>query len=216
VNATDTIPRVEPSPPAVAPKSAFGALLGGSILIVIGGLWALDLAGAVELKVSVVLSSVLIVIGLALLIGAVKGPHSGLVVAGLFLSIAVVIAGVVPSISFSGGVGERQVRVTEQSSLAATYEIALGDLSLDFGDLVMSESAVVSVSAGAGNVVVTLPPSVPVSITASTGAGEVVLLGQRSNGISVTREYESEGFDTAEITLTLDIDVAAGRIEVSR
>ena len=34
--------------------------------------------------------------------------------------------------------------------------------------------------------------------------------------ISVSRTYVSDGFETAGVTLTLDLDVAAGNIEVDR
>ena len=90
MSTIDTIPRVEPrvSPPQPR-RSRFGSYLGGAVLVVLGGLWALDLAGTIDVRLAVVLPSLLIIFGLALIIGATEGPHSGLVVAGLFLSIAV-------------------------------------------------------------------------------------------------------------------------------
>jgi hypothetical protein len=182
----------------------------------LGGLWALDLAGAIDVRLAVVLPSLLIIFGLALVVGATEGPHSGLVVAGLFLSIAVVIAAAVPATSLSGGVGERQFRVTQQTSLASIYQVGVGDLRLDLRDLDMVESAEVAVSAGAGQITVLLPESVPVDITASSGAGQVNLLGETSEGLAVSRQYTSESFDGADVRLTLVIDVAAGTIEVTR
>ena len=100
VSTIDTIPRVEPRVFPPQPKrSRFGSYLGGAVLVVLGGLWALDLAGTIDVRLAVVLPSLLIIFGLALIIGATEGPHSGLVVAGLFLSIAVVIAAAVPATS---------------------------------------------------------------------------------------------------------------------
>jgi cell wall-active antibiotic response 4TMS protein YvqF len=217
VSTIETIPRVEPRVPTTQPKrSRFGSFLGGAVLVLLGGLWALDLAGAIDVRLAVVLPSLLIIFGLALVVGATEGPHSGLVVAGLFLSIAVVIAAAVPATSLSGGVGERQFRVTQQTSLASIYQVGVGDLRLDLRDLDMVESAEVAVSAGAGQITVLLPESVPVDITASSGAGQVNLLGETSEGLAVSREYTSESFDGAGIRLTLVIDVAAGTIEVTR
>jgi len=217
VSTIETIPRVEPRVPTTQPKrSRFGSFLGGAVLVLLGGLWALDLAGAIDVRLAVVLPSLLIIFGLALVVGATEGPHSGLVVAGLFLSIAVVIAAAVPATSLSGGVGERQFRVTQQTSLASIYQVGVGDLRLDLRDLDMVESAEVAVSAGAGQITVLLPESVPVDITASSGAGQVNLLGETSEGLAVSREYTSESFDGADIRLTLVIDVAAGTIEVTR
>jgi hypothetical protein len=219
VSATDTIPRLEPIvEPPVAPArqgSGFGSYLGGAVLVVLGGLWALDLAGTIDVRLAIVLPSLLIVFGLALIIGATGGPHSGLVVAGLFLSIAVVIAAALPA-TLSGGVGERQFRITEQTALASSYEVGFGDLRLDLRDLDMVESAEVSLSVGAGEITVLLPPSVPVEIIASSGAGEVDLLGETSDGLAVSRTYKSESYDTADVRLSMVIDVTAGAIEVTR
>jgi hypothetical protein len=219
VSVTDTIPAVEPIiEPPVAPTrqgSRFGSYLGGAVLVVLGSLWALDLAGTIDVRLAIVLPSLLIVFGLALIIGATGGPHSGLVVAGLFLSIAVVIAAALPA-TFSGGVGERQFRITEQTALASSYEVGFGDLRLDLRDLDMVESAEVSLTAGAGQITVLLPPSVPVEIIASSGAGEVDLLGETADGLAVSRTYKSESYDTADIRLSMVIDVTAGAIEVTR
>ena len=176
----------------------------------------LDLAGTIDVRLAVVLPSFLIVFGLALILGAADGPHSGLVVAGLFLSIAVVIAAAVPIGSFSGGVGERLFRVSEQTALAPSYEVGFGDLRLDLRDLDLVEAATVEVTVGAGQITVLLPPSVPVDIKASSVAGQVDLLGERSEGLAVSRDYTSESFDTSEIGLTIVIDVTAGAIEVTR
>lgn len=83
-------------------------------------------------------------------------------------------------------------------------------------DLGMVESATVQVSVGAGKVTVVLPPSIPVAIDATVGVGEMNLVGERGDGMSVIRHYQSEGFDTANITLTLALDVGAGTVEVTR
>lgn len=221
MSVIDTAPRLESAvEPTRGPGrrptgSGFGSYLGGAVLVVLGGLWAFDLAGTIDVRLAVVLPSLLIVFGLALIFGATEGPHSGLVVAGLLLSVAVVIAAALPP-TFSGGVGEREFRVTEQARLSSTYEVGFGDLRLDLRDLEMVESADVGVSAGAGQITVLLPPSVPVDVIASSGAGEVDLLGESSEGLAVSRTYRSESYDTAEVRLSMVIDVTAGAIEVTR
>ena len=216
MQTSNTLERPLPTPVLTQARSSFGAILGGAILVLLGGLWMLDVAGAIELKWAVVWPALLTVIGVALIIGAWNGTHSGPVVAGLFLSIAVVAMAAFPLSSFDGGLGNRQYRVTQQTSLAASYEVGVGDLTLDLSDLRMVESATVHVSAGAGNLTVVLPPSIPVDVNATVGAGEVNLLGETGDGLSVTRHYQSEGFETANITLTLDMSVGAGQIEVKR
>ena len=210
----DTAPRMETETPVR--RRAFGSLLGGAILVVLGGLWALDLAGVFSLEPTVVLPAVLIVIGLALVIGAADGPHSGLVVAGVFLSVAVVAAAAIPLAPFTVGVGDRRYLVTDQADLAPRYQLGLGNLVLDLSDLDLEESATVAVSVGAGDITVILPADTPVAIDATTGAGEVGFLGETTEGVALDRQYQSEGFDIAPIGLSLDLDVGAGRIEVTR
>lgn len=188
----------------------------GAILVVFGALWSLDVADVIELRAALILPGLLAVVGLALIVGATDGPHPGLVVFGVLLTVAVVAAAVAPPNAFRGGIGERNHRVERQADLATRYDVGVGDLSLDLRDLQLTESTEVEVTVGAGEMRVMLPEDIEVSIDASAGAGDIDLLGERSDGISVSRTYESDGFDTADTRLRLELDVAAGSIEVTR
>jgi predicted membrane protein len=92
----------------------------------------------------------------------------------------------------------------------------LGELTLNLSQLTLTESTEVAATVGAGEIRVLLPSDIPVSIEASAGAGQIDLLGQTADGISVSKTYVSDEFETAEVTLTLDLDVAAGNIEVDQ
>jgi predicted membrane protein len=188
----------------------------GALLVVVGGLWLLDATDVVDLRVAIVLPAVLAVIGLALIVGAFDGPHPGLVVAGVFVSLAVLAVAAAPPDAFHGGIGERSIRVTDQADLAARYDVGLGELSLDLSDLDMTESAEIEATVGAGELTIMLPQDLAVDISASAGAGQVDLFGEVNEGLSVTDTYTSHGFESATVTLTLDLDVAAGNIEVDR
>jgi hypothetical protein len=188
----------------------------GALLVVVGGLWLLDATDVVDLRVAIVLPGVLAVIGLALIVGAFDGPHPGLVVAGVFVSLAVLAVAAAPPDAFHGGIGERSIRVTDQADLAARYDVGLGELSLDLSDLDMTESAEIEATVGAGELTIMLPQDLAVDISASAGAGQVDLFGEVNEGLSVTDTYTSHGFESATVTLTLDLDVAAGNIEVDR
>jgi hypothetical protein len=184
--------------------------------VVVGGLWLLDAIDLLDLRAAMVLPIVLAIMGLALIIGAFDRPHTGLVVAGVFVSIAVLAVAAAPPDAFHGGIGERDIRVTDQGNLAARYDVGVGELRLDLGDLVMTQSDAIDVTVGAGDLTIFLPAGVPVDIDASVGAGQVDLLGETSDGLSVNRTYTSDGFDAATVRLTLDLDVAAGNIRVER
>lgn len=214
MSASETTERPVDTPPG--PRRPYGAVVGGALLVVVGALWLLDATGVIELRLAIVLPAILAVIGLALVVGSFDGPHPGLVVAGVFLTIATLAVAAAPANVFVGGVGERNVQVSNQADLASTYNVAMGELRIDLRDLRLTESAEVSATVGAGELVVLLPPDLAVDMSASVGAGEIDLLGERGNGLSVSRSYTSDGFESADVTLTLDLDVAAGNIEVDR
>jgi predicted membrane protein len=186
----------------------------GAILVVSGGIWLLDALDAFSIRASIVLPAVLAVVGLALIVGSFDGPHNGLVVFGVFLTIAVVASAVVPSGAFDGGIGQRDYVVTNQTDLVSNYDVAIGDLTLDLSDLTLTHSATIEVAVGTGQMRIQLPPDVPVSIDAAVEAGQVDLLGETADGLSVSRTYTSPGFADAAVRLTLDLNVVAGQIEV--
>lgn len=197
------------------PRSrSYGPVVVGAMLVLVGALWLLDALEVIDVRASVVLPGVLAVVGISLMVGALDGPHSGLVVFGVFLTLAVVLAAVFPGVQ--GGLGERTYVVEDQSELEATYGVGLGEVSLDLSGLVLTESAEVDVTVGAGEISVVLPADGEVRVDASAGAGEVSLLGESADGVSVTRTYTSSGYEEADTALTLDIDVAAGEIQVTR
>jgi hypothetical protein len=215
VTALDVKPVREETPQRPWTR-AYGSVVTGTILVLVGALWLLDAIDVIELQAAVVLPAVLAVVGVALIFGAFDGPHSGLVVFGVFLTVAVVAAAVTPFDSWRGGVGERQHNVTNSSELAPSYRLGMGELRIDLSDLRLTESTTVSASVGAGTIELVLPPDLAVSIAANVGAGEIDLLGETADGLAVSRTYVSPDFDTAEVALTLDLDVSAGEIEVTR
>lgn len=216
MSTTDTLERPGTETAPTQKTRPYGAIVSGALLVVVGGLWLLDAIDVLELRAAMVLPVVLAVIGLALIIGAFDGPHTGLVVAGVFVSIAVLAVAAAPPDAFHGGIGERDIRVTDQANLAPRYDVGVGEMRLDLGDLEMTYSDAVDVTVGAGDLTILLPPDVPVDIDASVGAGQVNLLGETSDGLSVNRTYTSDGFESAAVRLTLDLDVAAGNIRVDR
>lgn len=213
----DTLERPQAeTPPPNRLRRDYGTWLIGAILVVSGALWLLDIAGVISMQAGVVLPALLAVVGLALIVGSRDGPHTGLAVFGIFLTVAVVAIAVSPPNVFRDGIGEHAYTVASQDDLAARYSVGMGDMNLDLRDLTLTESAEVEVTVGAGDMVIRIPADTEVAIDASVGAGEIELLGQQVEGVSVTRSYESDGFDEAEHTLTLDLGVAAGKIEVTR
>ncbi len=216
MSTTELLERPESETPVAPRRRPYGSMVMGALLIVVGGLWLLDATDLAQVQADAILPAILAVIGLALIIGAFEGPHTGLVVAGVFVTIAALAVAAAPTDAFHGGIGQRNIRVTEQTTLASRYDVGVGELNLDLSDLVMTESANLGITVGAGDLTIVLPPDVPVLIDAAVGAGQIDLLGQQSEGLSVSRTYRSDDFESADVTLTLNLDVAAGNVEVER
>jgi predicted membrane protein len=72
----------------------------------------------------------------------------------------------------------------------------------------------VEISLAIGELVVIVPREATLEIDARAGIGEVVVFDRRASGLGADLEYRSE--DGRERVLTLDLDVAIGKVEVRR
>jgi hypothetical protein len=194
----------------------YGAVVSGLLLVLVGVMLLLDYSEVIDLRASLILPSILAFLGIALIVGSFNGPHTGMVTAGVFVTLGVLVIAVTPPGAFRGGIGGQAITVTDPSDLEAVYEVGVGELSLDLSDLVLTEPVAIEARVGAGDLIIVVPPSLEVDITASASAGDVSLFGETSEGSSEPDHFTSDEFDTAPATLTLDLQVAAGDIEVSR
>lgn len=194
----------------------YGAVVGGLVLVVVGALWLLHVTEVIDLDFAILAPAILAVIGLALIIGSFDGAHTGLVVAGVFVTIFTLALAVAPAGAFRGGIGERDVMVGRQADLEDRYDLGLGEMTLDLSQLELTSSEEVAVSVGAGEITVILPESLEVQIDATAWAGQIDLLGETAEGLAVSLDHTSDGFEGAAVTLTLDINLAAGDIRVER
>lgn len=197
-----------------SPIPSYGTIVTGIVLVALGLVWLLNATDLVTVRLSMVIPIALAVVGLALIAGSFRGQHPGLITLGVFLTVATLLVAFLPT-GFRGGVGDRQVTVTQMSQLEERYDLFLGKIELDLSGLEMTESATVGISIGAGEAQVRVP-DVPFRVEASVGAGEIIVEGESSDGLLPNLNFSSPGFDTAPITLTLDINVGAGKIEVRR
>ena len=162
MSTTDTLerPRAESTSPRV-----YGAVVSGVLIALIGALLLLDAIDVIELRASMILPSLLTAIGLALIVGAFNGPHPAMITAGVFVTLGVLAVAATPPEAFSGGVGGQDITVTDEADLEATYDVGVGELTLDLSDLVLTEPREVEVNVGAGDLTITLPPDLAIDIT---------------------------------------------------
>ena len=75
MSTTDTLERPETTQAPAPQRGRYGAIVTGALLMVVGGLWLLDVTDVIDLEAAMVLPVALGVIGLALIIGSFDGPH---------------------------------------------------------------------------------------------------------------------------------------------
>jgi predicted membrane protein len=204
--------------PSAAPRARlhFGQIVVGVVLVVLGVVWLLDVLGAIDLRAAVVLPALLAAVGVALMMGSLRGPHPGLVAAGVVLTVITLFAALTPAEALRGGIGQRRYLVTRAADLRSEYEVGIGDLTLDLSSLDLTSSRSVTVTVGAGDLKVIVPDGIALAVEASSGAGEIVVLDERSDGLSPDVSYRSPGYAEAVVQLELDLELGAGRIEVRR
>lgn len=209
-------PDVERAPVEEGPRRSRAQTIAGVALVLIGGLWLLERLDAVDLTVTTVLSVATILIGLSVIAMSARGAHGGLIVFGVGVALVATLAAMAPLEGFQGGVGERRIDVSDPADLAGEYNLALGDLTIDLRELSdLGEVYSIKASVGMGQLVIRVPEGVPVSVTASTAAGELQVLDRNANGLGVDLGYESDSFDSATEALRIEAAVFMGRVEVS-
>jgi phage shock protein PspC (stress-responsive transcriptional regulator) len=113
-----------------------------------------------------------------------------------------------------GGVGDRYWSPASTSELRPAYRLAAGDLTLDLrhlGTLPEGETRV-EATVAAGHVLVQVPRDAEVSVDASSGAGEVIVFGERSEGMSAERSVHTEAGQRLVITAKAGV----GQVEIER
>jgi predicted membrane protein len=118
------------------------------------------------------------------------------------------------------------------------YSKAFGDLNIDaqgtdphgidaemgFGDLELNltkagftdRESVVRLALGFGDIRVWIPSDVKARITATSGVGDIDLLGKTTDGFGKTLEHVDEGYESAQRRLKLSAKVGFGDIKISR
>jgi hypothetical protein len=161
----------------------------GVLLALWGAAWLLGELGVVRVAIGGLLAITLIGIGVLLIVEAHRRPHVELVVLGAVLTIGLAVAATVT------------------------------DLTIDLRDTALPVGVSrVRASVGSGQLVVMVPPGVPVKVRGRAAVGDVRALGQRRGGVGVdvilTDQVTGGGFDVAARSLLLDLRVGTGGIEV--
>lgn len=217
-------PPSPPSPPSVlpppgvpmgtrAPLSLLGPFALCALLVVTGVALALHAGGAIDVTAGAVLACALIVIGLALVVGAWFGRARWLVLPGVALALLAAATSAL-DLPLAGGIGERDYRPASFAVVDDHYELGIGSLELDLRDLEFAgRTEKVRASVGIGELNVWVPDDVRVTVDGHVSAGELVTFGDQESGTSVDNRVVRPGTEGAG-TLRLELRDGFGSIQV--
>ena len=213
---TEPIPPAGPTAPVDHRGPATATVLLGALLVLVGIGWLLDSTG-IEVPWRALLPAALIAVGLACVAGAFRGRQHALMVVGVALVVVLSVAVAADwdlDVPWTGGVGDRTERPTTPAELRE-YELGVGNLVVDLTRLqVPAGTTTVETRLGVGELVVELPDGVSVEVVASSGLGEVQVLGQQEGGFASRIDTAAElGGDRR---LRVDARVGLGQVRVDR
>src|SRR5581483_10198950 len=179
--------------PAAARRDSLFPLAAGGVLCAVGVIALLDLAGAWHADWRYVLG------GMVAALGGVVGLGL-LMIAALAVTLAV-------RVPLFAGFGDRTSHPTTIASLDTSYELGMGNLTLNLADLPLPTGEThVKATLGIGDLTVRVPADAAVDVDARASGGQVVLFGRIDDGTSV-HEHAREGAGTPARTLVLDARV---------
>jgi phage shock protein PspC (stress-responsive transcriptional regulator) len=162
----------------------------------------------------VVVAAVVVVIGLLLIASAFARGARWLIIPAAALATGVGVAAAA-DLDFPGGIGEETHRPLTVASLPADgYELGIGRLEVDLRELAWGPDQVVplDVDAGLGQIDVVVPERVCVEADLHAGAGDLMVAGERNDGIDVDNSQNAGISATPRLELIGEVD--AGEIRV--
>ena len=204
--------------PAPTPrKPSLLAPVAGALLAAAGVLGLLDVLDVYDVDLSVAFAIGVAVVGAAIAAGALTGRRvGGLVLLGLLLLCCFGVAASTP-VSLEAGVGDRVERPLDSASIDRTYELGLGDLTVDLSQAQLPTGRTqVDAHLGVGQLVVLVPRDVAVDVDAHAGAGDVSVFGINDDGAGVDVDQFFPGSTADAPVLELDADIGFGDLEIRR
>jgi phage shock protein PspC (stress-responsive transcriptional regulator) len=187
-----------------------GVVLGvliATVVLSFGGAWGVAVGGGT------VTALIIIVAGLALVVGAVTGGMRWLIVPALALALS---AGAVSAadVDARGGVGERTYQPVSDADLRGEYKLGVGHLVLDLRNTQFTPGVHrVHLKLGVGGAEVFVPDNVCVSSSAHVSAGATEVFNRSVGGLDHDWQ-DTRRAPTGTPQLIVDADIGVGALRI--
>ncbi len=203
-----------PPPPPPRPRSILGTLAASAMLITMGVMAFLDRLDIVESDPVHYLGALVLISGIALVIGAWYGRARGLILLAVFLAPVAVVAGAIDEFPFGGEFGDVSFRPATVAELPESIERGGGQLTVDLADLdPLVEADRIAIDMGVGEIRVIVPRNLDVVVDAAVGVGNIEAPDGDTNWLDVERTVT---FDGDGATLHVDAELGVGNIQILR
>src|SRR6266542_3893021 len=213
--APPVTPPLPPRPPR--PRSPLGRITLSLMLLTLGVLAAIDLAGG-NISGPGYVAMALATVGFGLLVGAWFGRARWLIAPGLVLALVLATSSAARSI---GDTLPERAAVWAPATVAEIdprYHLDVGRATLDLSQVDFTERRVdIAVSVDLGRLTVILPPNVDAVVDVSVDLGDVDVFGERMGGPDRKRTITDNGADgVGGGQVHIDATVDLGKLEVRR
>ena len=214
--APPVAPRAPKPPKPPRERSKLGRLTFFAVVMVIGVLAVVDMAGA-DITVSAYFAAALVTIALGLVVGTWLGRARGLIALGLLASIGLFIA--TGAERWGGEVGNSVYRPTTLAAVPDRYDFTAGNATVDLRGLDFTgQQQTITATMKVGQLRVLVPANVDTTAVLQVENGRAVIFGKTFEN----REVEGQNITDLGVdgagggTLKLDLQMDTGNVEVHR
>ena len=192
----------------IARRAALGvALIVGCFALGVGSFFASGLGGGV------VIASLVIAAGAALVVSAFAGGARWLVLPALAIALPLAFV-TAAGIDLDGGFGEKRVRPGSVAEIRESYRLGMGELVVDLRDVKLpAGDRRVKLGVGTGHALVLVDERVCVASTATVGVGGVFVFEREGGGVDVDWSDERRAPKSTP-RLIVEGDIGLGVLEV--
>lgn len=204
-----------PRPPRE--RSPLGWLGMGIALLVVGTMAILQNLDAIDVRLVRYAAMVLVILGVAMLVGAFVGRARWLVFPAV-LVVPVLLVSSLITVPLEGGIGDETAFPRSSSAVQASYRRIVGRIFLDLSSLQGTDAQpVISASTGIGEITIVVPFDAHVIAEGRAGIGIVDLGAEQTERIAdafLETTWEPRFGDGP--TITLDLETGIGDVYVLR